>query len=118
MKNFALYIMALLYIGAGVMHFLRTDTFLKIMPPFLAFPLQLVYLSGLFEIIFGIMLFFPIVRPIAAWLIILLLIAVFPANIYMAVDFYKKQNPFLWLSLLRLPLQFLLIRWAWLYTAK
>ncbi|KAA6432810.1 DoxX family membrane protein [Dyadobacter flavalbus] len=118
MKNRILYIMAFLYIGAGIMHFLRTDTFLKIMPPFLPFPLQLVYISGVCEIVFGTMLFFQVVRPVAAWLIILLLIAVFPANIYMAIDFYHTHNPFLWVALLRLPLQFLLIWWAWVYTAK
>lgn len=118
MKNVALYIMAFLYIGAGIMHFLRSYTFLKIMPPFLPFPLQLVYISGLFEIVFGAMLFFPVVRPLAAWLIILLLIAVFPANIYMAIDFYNRHNPYLWLALIRLPLQFVLIWWAWLYTSR
>jgi uncharacterized membrane protein len=118
MKNATLYIMALLYIGAGLMHFLRTNTFLKIMPPFLPFPVQLVYLSGLFEIAFGAMLFFPVVRPLAAWLIILLLIAVFPANIYMAIDFYKNNNPYGWLAWVRLPLQFVLIWWAWLYTSR
>ncbi|NIJ53099.1 DoxX family protein [Dyadobacter arcticus] len=116
MKEIALYFMASLYMLAGTMHFIRPKTFLRIMPHYMPHPLQLVYLSGFCEIIFGLMLIIPNTRHFGAWLIIALLIAVFPANIQMTIDFYHHKNPYLWVTILRLPLQFVLIWWAWLYT--
>ena len=118
MKLIGLYIMAALYIFAGTMHFLRPKGFIQIMPKYLPWHYELVLLSGLCEIAFAFMLLFPATRATGAWLIIILLVAVFPANIQMAVSFYQKHNPYLWLALLRLPLQLLLIWWAWLYTGK
>ena len=116
MKAFSLYVMSLFYAVAGVLHFMRPRVYLKIMPTFLPYQLELVYISGAFEILFGLLLLFPATRILGSWLIILLLIAVFPANIQMALTFYEKYDPYLWVALLRLPLQFLLIWWAWLYT--
>jgi uncharacterized membrane protein len=116
MKHFFLYLMSAFFITAGILHFLRPETFLGIMPEFLPFPLALVYISGVCEILFAILLAIPATRHLGAWLLILLLIAVFPANIQMAVTFYKEHNPYLWIALLRIPLQFVLIWWAWLYT--
>jgi len=116
MKEFSLYAMALIYMTAGTLHFIRPKVFVKIVPSYLSFPLELVYISGFCELLFGLLLLFTATRSISAWLIIALLIAVFPANIQMATDFYKKGNPYLWLAILRLPLQFVLIWWAWLYT--
>ena len=116
MKEIGMYIMAAIYAFAGTMHFVRPNMFLKIVPRYLPYPLQIVYLSGICEIIFALMLLLPATRSAGAWLIILLLIAVFPANIQMTIDFYNQKNPYLWLTILRLPLQFALIWWAWLYT--
>ena len=116
MKGFSVYIMSLFYMGAGVMHFIRPKVYLKIMPTWVPYPLELVYASGVCEVLFGALLLFPATRPLGAWLIILLLAAIFPANIQMAITYYQKYNPYLWLAILRLPLQFLLIWWAWLYT--
>lgn len=116
MLKILLYIMSFLYILAGLNHFRSPGTYMRIMPRYLPWHLQLVYLSGVLEIIFGLMLLFPVSRVAGAWCIILLLIAVFPANIQMAADFYHKKNPYLWIALLRLPLQLVLIWWAWLYT--
>ena len=116
MKFTGLYIMSLVYVAAGILHFIRPKVYLKIMPSYLPYPLQMVYISGFCEILFGLLLLFPATRTAGAWLIILLLIAVFPANIQMAVSFYQKNNPALWIAILRLPLQFVLIWWAWIYT--
>jgi uncharacterized membrane protein len=118
LRNFFLYLMAALYVLAGLNHFRSPRTYIRIMPHYLPWHLQLVYISGVCEVIFGLMLLHPVTRVYGAWLIILLLIAVFPANIQMAVDFYHKKNPYLWLALLRLPMQLLLIWWAWLYTKR
>jgi len=116
MKLFFLYLMSLFFIIAGVTHFTKPGVFLGIMPKFLPYPLQLVYISGACEILFALLLVIPNSRHTGAWLIILLLIAVFPANIQMAVTFYQEKNPYLWVAMLRLPLQFVLIWWAWIYT--
>jgi len=116
MKEITLYVMALFYLFAGTMHFLRPRAYLKIMPDYLPLHLPLVYISGVMEILAGLLLLFPITRPIGGWLTILILIAVFPANFQMAFSFYQKHHPYFWLSIVRLPLQFFLIWWAWIYT--
>lgn len=79
--------MSILYIIIGVKHFTEPNFFLKIMPPYFPFHLELVYLSGAFEILFGFLLLVKKYRRLAGIGIVLLLIAVFPANIYLF------QNP-------------------------
>ena len=78
----------------------------------------LVLLSGIFEAMFGLLLFFPFSRRVGAWGIILLLIAVFPANVQMMINYLHENNPLLWLAIVRLPFQLLLIRWAYAFTNK
>ncbi len=78
-------IMSIFYVGIGIKHFTNPMWFVKIVPPILPYKLSLVYISGFFEILFGIMLLFPYTMYIAAWGLIMLLIAVFPANIYLAM---------------------------------
>ncbi|MCD6066410.1 MAG: hypothetical protein K0S33_1236 [Bacteroidetes bacterium] len=110
--------MALIYLVAGINHFVHPNGYLAIIPDFLAAPELLNYISGAGEILFGILLLPFRSRRFAAWGIILLLIAVFPANIQMAVNYYKAGDPMLWLMIARLPLQLVLIRWAWVYTRR
>ena len=87
-KTCTIVIMSILYVVIGFKHFTDPGIFLKIMPIFLkSFDLELVYLSGCFEILFGFLLLFKKSRKLASLGIILLLIAVFPANIYL------YQNP-------------------------
>ena len=76
--------MSIFYIQIGIKHFTDLDWFMRIMPPYLSYHKELVYISGFFEIIFGFMLLFKKTRYISGWGLILLLIAVFPANIYLA----------------------------------
>lgn len=86
------------------------------MPPYLPWPLFLVYLSGILEIILGIMVIVPKLTRIAGWGLITLLIAVFPANIHMALnpDLFPSISPIaLWI---RLPFQAVFIAWAYWYT--
>ncbi|MES2765472.1 MAG: DoxX family protein [Bacteroidota bacterium] len=108
-------ILAMGFTVMGILHFVAPEGFLKIMPPFLPFHRELVYLSGLFEILGGLGLLFKSTRKIAGWSLIALLIAVFPANIYMAFkniqfDTFKTPEWALWL---RLPFQFLFIFLVW-----
>jgi uncharacterized membrane protein len=114
-KTVSRYLFALAFVGAGVMHFLRRGFYLNIMPPYIPWHLAMVYVSGIAEILLGAMLFFSRCQRIAAWGLILLLIAVFPANIYV----YQNQDlipgsPIF--HLLRLPAQGVLILWAYWYT--
>ena len=76
--------MGLFYIQIGIKHFTNVDWFMQIMHPYIPFHKELIYLSGIFEILFGVMLLFKKTRFLAGWGLILLLIAVFPANIYLA----------------------------------
>ena len=110
--------MAVLYAAAGVNHFISPRTYLKIMPPYLPYHRELVVISGVLEIVLGILLIPAATRVYAAWGIIALLIAVFPANIQMAVDWQQKGHAQLWIAYARLPLQLLLIWWAYVYTRK
>ena len=110
--------MALVYVAAGVYHFVNPKLYLKIMPPYLPFHLQLIYISGVIEIALGILLIPEGTRSIAAWLIIAMLIAIFPANIQMAINFWQKNSPSLWMAIARLPLQGVLIWMAWLFTRR
>lgn len=87
LKLVTIMVMSILYIIIGVKHFTEPNFFLKIMPPYIPFHLELVYLSGAFEILFGFLLLVKKYRRLAGIGIVLLLIAVFPANIYLF------QNP-------------------------
>ena len=114
MKVLSLGLIALVFVGAGVLHFVRPGPFVRIVPPFLPFPLALVYLSGVAEILGGIGVLVPSLRAWAGLGLVALLVAVFPANLYMALA--PERAGFgiapLWLWL-RLPLQFVLIAWVW-----
>ena len=119
-KSLTIYIMSLLYIVIGIKHFTDPAFFLKITPPFLPLKKELVLISGFFEIFFGFFLLFKKTRFYASWGIILLLIAVFPANIYLflseipqeALGVSKKQ------ALIRLPFQIPLIIIAYWHSLK
>ena len=107
-----------LMIFAGTLHFLKPEPFIKIVPSYLPNPRILVYVSGVFEILGGLGLLIPSFSSAAAWGLIALYIAVFPANLNMALNGIsfgtEPISPlFLWL---RLPLQLLLVAWAWWMT--
>lgn len=116
LKRISLVVMILFYISAGLNHFINPEFYLPIMPPYLGWHLQLIYISGAFEIIFALLLIPQITRRTAALLIISLLIAVFPANIQMTINYFSENNPDLWISVVRLPVQLLLLWWAWSFT--
>ena len=83
-KSFLIIISSIFYVIVGIKHFIEPEYFLSIVPPHLPYHLELVYISGLFEILFGLLILFPKYRYYGAIGLILLLIAVFPANIYLA----------------------------------
>lgn len=89
------------------------DFYLQIIPPYLPFSEALVYLSGFAEIICGVLLIPQKTRNWGVWLTIALLIAVFPANLQMSFNEYENGGLLFYVSLIRLPLQFLLIYWVY-----
>ena len=108
--------MVLLYAAAGANHLIHPEVYKQIMPSWVPLQEEMVFISGLCEIVFGLLLLLPFTRRSSAWLIILLLIAIFPANIQMMFDYHHEHKQGLWLTVLRLPLQFVLIWWAYGFT--
>ena len=123
LKRPLLYVMGAFYVLAGVMHFVAPKAYAQVVPPSFPRPLELVYLSGVAEIVLGLAVLVPRTRRHAAWGLVLLLIAVFPANVYMATNgvvpdgapefMQESSDAVLWG---RLPLQGVLVLWAWWYT--
>lgn len=112
-------LIAAIFVAAGVFHFLRPAAFARVVPPFLPYPLALVYISGVAEILGGLGVLMPSVRPWAGIGLIALLVAVFPANVYMALEPKTAGMGFApaWLWL-RLPVQLVLIVWVWWATLR
>jgi len=116
MHDEMIYLMSVFYITAGMFHFVKPGIYRSIMPAWIPWHNEIILISGIAEIALGILLIPAQTRTAAAGLIIFLLIIIFPANIQMAINWNKQKNPRLWIALCRLPLQLLLIWWAWQYT--
>jgi uncharacterized membrane protein len=117
------YLMGGIYVVAGIMHFVVPESYVQIVPPYLPAPLALVYLSGIAEVVLGLGVLHPRTRSYAAWGLIALLVAVFPANVYMATSGVVIEgasapirDPSPVARWARLPMQVVLIAWAWWYT--
>ena len=119
LETIGLWALAVTMVAIGVLHFVRPKPFVRIVPKYLPAPLALVYISGFFEILGGLGLLFPSTRSLAAWGLIALYVAVFPANVYMLTDNVsldpKKPIP-RWALWLRLPFQLVFIAWAYWFT--
>ncbi|MBW4574292.1 MAG: DoxX family protein [Aphanothece sp. CMT-3BRIN-NPC111] len=113
-------ILGVVMVVVGALHFTNPDPFVRIVPDYLPYHLELVYISGFFEILGGAGLLIPRVSRAAAWILVVLYIAVFPANINqavnnIAVEALPHDPPLIWL---RLPFQALLVTWAWWFTKE
>ena len=118
MASFFRILLAVLMVFAGAMHFVAPKAYVRIMPKSLPAPLALVWISGVCEIALGAGLLVPATQRLAAWGLIALFIAVFPANVNMAMNRIPlgrlpPKPALLWG---RLPLQLVLIAWAWHFT--
>ena len=114
------WILTLLMVGAGANHFLSPEPYVAMIPRALPAPWELVYISGVAEILGGLGLILPATRRLAAWGLIALFIAIFPANLNMAINHlplghYRLPDWALWA---RLPLQLVLIWWASSFTRR
>lgn len=111
------WLLGVLFVAAGINHFLRPEFYVSMMPPYLPWHLPLIYLSGAAEALLGALVLVPRLQGVAAWGLVGLLVAVFPANVHMAMhpDMFPSFHPaVLWA---RLPLQGVLIAWAFWFTA-
>jgi uncharacterized membrane protein len=118
-KRVLLLVMGVFYIAAGVMHFAQPAFYLPMMPPYLPLHRELIFLSGLAELLLGAAVLEPATRRWAGWGLIALLIAIFPANLHIALHnvpvFGAQQGAGIG-NWIRLPFQLVLIAWAWWYT--
>lgn len=105
--------LAAMLVGQGINHFVSVDFFMRMMPAYLPAPEALIYLSGVAEVALGVMVMVPTTRRLAGWGIFALLIAVFPANVQMAL--HPEQWPELpeFALYLRLPLQLVFAYWGY-----
>ena len=110
-----LYLMAAIYVFAGTLHFIKPKIYLRIMPRYLPFPKSLVFLSGLAEIVLGIGLCFKETKNFAIYMIILMLTVFLLVHFYMLSSDKAAAGFPKWALLLRLPLQFVLMFWAYAY---
>ncbi len=104
-----------LFIVAGFGHFGFTGAYQRIVPPVFPQPRLIVLISGVAEILLGAALLVPVTTRLAGWGLIVLLVAVFPANVYMALHPELFPRIPVWTLWVRLPLQAALIAWAYLY---
>lgn len=114
-SSFSRVLLGSIFVVAGLLHFAVPSVYERIMPPYLPLHRELVYLSGACEILGGLGLFSRRTRPAAGIGLILLLVAVLPANVQMLIDARAAEKPSWWVALLwlRLPLQLALVVWVW-----
>ena len=118
-KSFLIIISSIFYVIVGIKHFIEPEYFLSIVPPYLPYHLELVYISGLFEVLFGLLILLPKYGYYGAIGLILLLLAVFPANIYLAQSKEAQEaiGATQQIATWRLPIQGVLI-WIAFYIRK
>lgn len=109
------YLISTLFCGIGVLHFIKPDAFLKVMPDYIPYHKTMILISGWGELTGGIGILIPGTRMLAVYGLLLLLLAVFPVNIDMALKAYLGYGltSYTWMLIIRLPLQFVLMYWVY-----
>ncbi len=115
LKRVLLWLMGVAYVAAGVNHFVNPAFYMAIMPPYVPWHFAMVIISGVAEVVLGVAVLVPKVRVLAAWGLIALLTDIFPANLHMALAEPSTYDVSAWGLWLRLPIQGVLIAWAWWY---
>lgn len=119
LKNILLYLLVAFYLFMGAMHLIKPEQYFAMMPSWLPVHGILISLSGIVEIALAILLIPAKTRAISAKLIIaILVIFFFVIHIPQSIDYYKTGSPDFVASIIRLPIQFLLIAWAWMFAKK
>lgn len=112
-RTISLVLLATFFVLAGVNHFVHPQAYLKMIPPYVPFPRAMNVISGAAEIIGGIAVLVPRLRRAAGWWLIALLLAVFPANLHVALHGWGGVKIPAWILWARLPLQIALIAWVY-----
>lgn len=107
--------MSFIYILAGLLHFIKPKVYLRIIPNYLPYHKLIVYLSGFIEIILGICVCIPALKNISIVFIILMLLVFLLVHVYMINNKKASAGLPMWLLILRIPIQFILIYWAYSY---
>jgi uncharacterized membrane protein len=116
MKKLSLYLIIALYVLAGINHFYNPHFYEAIMPAYLGYHTFLIYISGVCEIVLGLLLIPHSTRRIAAIIIIIMLIVFLWLHVQMLIDYWRSGDKNLWFVIIRIPLQFVLIWWAYTFT--
>ena len=117
-KKQSLILLFLLYFLAGINHFIFPDFYLSVIPTWMPFPKECISLSGVVEIILAVSLFHPALQRLAAWgIVVMLFVFLIGVHIPMVFNWNGWSNTIWWLALVRLPVQLLLIRWAFRFTS-
>lgn len=114
LQTISLYSMAFLYLFAGVCHFIKPKVFLYITPKWVPKPKVVNIIVGFAEMVLGILLLIPLTRSYAAIGVLILLVAVFPANVNHYLQ-EKRKSRYVLATLIRLPMQLLLLYWAYTF---
>lgn len=107
--------MTVLYLVAGLAHFIFPKMYLRIMPRYLPYPKFLVFLSGMAEMVLGLGLCFKVTRNLSAYGIIAMLTLFLTVHFYMLSGKKEAAGIPKWILVLRIPLQFVLMYWAYVY---
>ncbi len=118
MKKLSLYLMALLYVLAGAYHFINPNFYEAILPSYIGYHSFLIFFSGVCEFLLGIFLIPLFSRRIAAILITFMLTVFLWLHVQMLIDYWKSSDKHLWLAIIRIPIQFILIWWAYSFTKR
>lgn len=118
LRNASIALLNVLFVAAGINHFVSPGIYLRITPDYLPWPLALVYVSGFFEVLGGVAVAIPCLRRAAGYGLIALLVALFPANVDMVLNADDFPSIPYWVLVARLPLQGILIAWVWWSAVK
>ncbi len=113
LRTISLWVLAVFFIVAGVNHFLDPGPYLTMMPGYLPWPRELIVVSGVAEVLGGLGLLIPRLRVAAGWGLIALLVAVFPANVHVALHGWEGVAISSWVLWARLPFQIVFIAWVY-----
>ena len=110
--------MAFFYIAAGIYHFLNPGFYEPIMPSYIGYHKLLISVSGVCEILLGLLLIPQLTRKFAAIVIVIMLTVFLWLHIQMLIDYWRTHDKNLWLAIVRIPVQFVLIWWAYSFTKR
>lgn len=116
MKKLSLYLIVALYVLAVINHFINTHFYEAIMPTYIGYHTPLIYISGVCEIVLGLLMLPLSTRKTASILITLMLVVFLWLHIQMLIDYWQSNDKHLWLAIVRVPVQFFLIWWAYTFT--